>query len=275
MGLKMKYVVPRSVLHSLRRAIQATNRIASSDDSTFHSSTAQSSLLSSQPSVIDSSQTSVSLPPPLQQSPSTRQEELMKLTRDALADLCRRYGIRVSGKKPDLVSRILQVEQAVKQGLSFRESSTKLPSAPSSPPISKKPLASPSIIDDDESLLHQLRREEFQKQNRGKDYFFDPSGRYNISVDDVSTFLSSANGANSTVFSPSVLRVAEPPSQDLSISRGETSIVGDLPRFSASRRKLIRRRQSVAQSLTLAGMLRSGADVSRVDATIDGSRSPS
>ena len=94
MGLKMKYVVPRSVLHSLRRAIQATNRIASSDDSTFHSSTAQSSLLSSQPSVIDSSQTSVSLPPPLQQSPSTRQEELMKLTRDALADLCRRYGIR-------------------------------------------------------------------------------------------------------------------------------------------------------------------------------------
>lgn len=85
-------------------------------------------------------------------------------------------------------------------------------------PFQRSHWASPSIIDDDESLLHQLRREEFQKQNRGKDYFFDPSGRYNISVDDVSTFLSSANGANSTVFSPSVSRVAEPPSQDLSIS---------------------------------------------------------
>ena len=99
-----------------------------------------------------------------------------------------------------MIDRILAIEKAVREGLIMKEESQihsrlssltpiKKPSS-SSRPISsvKKPSQLLSPQDDDESLLHQLRREEFEREHQGKDYYHDEQGQYNLSLDDQSTF---------------------------------------------------------------------------------------
>ena len=99
-----------------------------------------------------------------------------------------------------MIERILAIEKAVREGLIMKEESQihsrvssltpiKKPSS-SSHPISsiKKPSQFLAPQDDDESLLHQLRREEFEREHQGKDYYHDEQGQYNLSLDDQSTF---------------------------------------------------------------------------------------
>lgn len=89
-----------------------------------------------------------------------------------------------------------------------------------------------TIIDDDESLLHQLRREEFQRARPNGDYYHNEQGQYNISLDDQTTY----EATHSVFISPSINRTqlsfqVPPPSSRLSISHSEASFLGDLPRF--------------------------------------------
>lgn len=116
------------------------------------------------------------------------------------------------------------------------------------------------IDDDDESLLHQLRREEFQRAKPNGDYYHNEQGQYNISLDDQTT----CEGTHSVFLSPSVNRTQlsfqlPPPSSRLSVSHSEASFLGDLPRFCYSwffdlslathQKKLFRRRMSIAMSM--------------------------
>ena len=212
----MKYVIPRSITNNLRRAIQAVTHIASSEESSLHtsSSTLQPSQSSFTMSVDPQSRLStsqLSIPPTLQQSRQSRTEELQKLTVEHLRELCRSYGAKTSGKKMDLISRILQMEEAVKQGLTVREelNSSIQPSQSilSPTPIRSRHISMPSAIDEDESLLHQLRREEFNRNHAGADYYHTPDGQYNLSVDDQSTFLTGTTQINASFFSPTLSRV--------------------------------------------------------------------
>lgn len=244
----MKYVIPRSIVNNLKRAIQAVTHIATSEESSLH--TSSSTLQPSQSSLVVSTDTQsrlstsqLSIPPTLQQSPQSRTEELQKLTVEHLRELCRSYGAKTSGKKADLISRILQMEGAVKQGLTVREelNSSIQPSKPlvSPTPILSRHVVVPSVVDEDESLLHQLRREEFNRIHTDEDYYHGPDGQYNLSVDDQSTYLTGTTQVNTTLFSPSISRVNGPGTgsriqlDDSSVNALETSsVLGELPQFS-------------------------------------------
>ena len=71
---------------------------------------------------------------------------------------------------------------------------------------------------DEETLLHQLRREEFERNHEGEDYYRDKDGRYNLSLDDQSDFSDATNlnanlNANfneSTWMSPTQSRLQTP-----------------------------------------------------------------
>lgn len=176
-----------------------------------------------------------------------------------------------------MINRILAIEKAVREGLVMKEESQIHSRISTLTPI-KKPTATyrvstikkssrlftPAYGDDDESLLHQLRREEFERDHQGEDYFHDEQGQYNLSLDDKSSFTTLASPSfnrtqqsvfspktqqNSTFFSPTkpqpsftsprLPRTGQPmgpPSSRLSISRSmnessEISYLGDLPYF--------------------------------------------
>ena len=67
---------------------------------------------------------------------------------------------------------------------------------------------------DEETLLHQLRREEFERNHEGEDYYRDKDGRYNLSLDDQSDFSDAtnpnANPNESTWMSPTQSRLQTP-----------------------------------------------------------------
>ena len=215
-GLQVKYVIPRSIANNLRRAIQAVTHISSSEESSLH--TSSSTLQPSQSSLIIStdpqsrlSTSQLSISSQLQQTHQSRTEDLQILTVENLREICRSYGAKTSGKKAALIGRILQMEEAVKQGLTVRE---ELNSSiqPSQSIISVTPIRShhasvTSPIDDDESLLHQLRREEFNRKHTGVDYYHTADGRYNLSIDDQSTFLTGTTQVNTSFFSPTLSRL--------------------------------------------------------------------
>lgn len=136
-----------------------------------------------------------------------------------------------------MIDRILSVEQAVKEGLSQKEERQSHLSILSLTPI-KPRYNQTADSSDDESLLHQLRREDYYRTHKGGDYYHDENGQYNISLDDQSTF--NEPSSHSLLSTPVRSRISSsfqmpPPSSRLSFTHiqdssiSETSFLGDLP----------------------------------------------
>ena len=134
-----------------------------------------------------------------------------------------------------MIDRILSVEQAVKAGLSQKEERQSQISLLSLTPIKPHHPPSPDFSEE-ESLLHQLRREEYYRTHQGGDYYHDENGQYNLSLDDQSTF-----NEPSELRTPVRSRISSsfqmpPPSARLSFTHSiqdssEASFLGDLPHF--------------------------------------------
>ena len=274
-GLQMKYSIPRSLLQRFRSALQAVSSITSTNStSQVSASVLGSSVLPDQPprtpiaSRLSTSRLSLSnMPAPIQQSPTTRSDELQKYRLDQLRELCQQYGIKKSGKKQELITRIIQAEQAVKQGLTAREELSRFPPVSSRlsslhglPATRQNGVVNNSHLNgngllsrrsrshhdqdgdenNDESLLHQLRREDYERLHPGQAYYRNADGQYDISLDDTYSFDSGENSrlnsAQVTVVSPSFSRVQpsmDPPSR---LQDGEEMIVGDVNRGEAEQR---------------------------------------
>lgn len=244
-GMNVKLIIPRSAINNLRRCLQVVFSVTSSDESTLPTGSSQlasssSSLLNCQfsstlnQSTLESSHISSRLSTALQSPSSSRADELSRQTLPALRALCKSYGVRVTGRKQELVDRLLAVENAFKQGVTAREERathrTLLPSPAKPSPVTSRLQTSSTY--GEESLLHQLRREEFERDHKEGDYFHDSLGQYRVSLDDQSSF-SLARQDNT----PSMSTMMPPPTSRLSlISEASgvsehSSILGALPRL--------------------------------------------
>lgn len=154
---------PRSAINNLRRCLQVVFSITSSDESTLPTGSSQlasssSSLLNRQSSstlnqsTLESSHISSRLSTALQSPSSSRADELSRQTLPALRALCKSYGVRVTGRKQELVDRLLAVENAFKQGVTAARNAPRTIPSSLLPP---SPRPSPPACD----LLH-LRRGE-------------------------------------------------------------------------------------------------------------------
>ena len=125
------------------------------------------------------------------------------------------------------------MEHALKQGLAARDSqaadasSSRIASPPLSPSLPPSTSLKTSHTLDDESLLHQLRREAFERAHQGQDYFRDSAGRYNISLDDRSSFFVTQPEASD--MSGTGLQGGAPAGQEESSFFERSSVLGDLP----------------------------------------------
>lgn len=247
-GMNVKLIIPRSAINNLRRCIQAVFNISSSDDSSLPIGNSQlqssSSTLNQQSSsllnqsTLDtshlSSRLSTTLPPSLQSPPSSRADDLSRQTLPALRALCKSYGVRVTGRKQELIDRVLAVENAFKQGITTREEMN-IHHSLLSTPVKSSPVTSrlqASSVYGEESLLHQLRREEFEREHKEGDFYHDSIGQYRLSLDDQSSF--SLARQDDT---PSMSTGMPPPTSRLSLiseTSGlseHSSVLGALPRL--------------------------------------------
>ena len=129
-----------------------------------------------------------------------------------------------------MIERVISVETAFREGLQHKE--MKQPPLPS--PIKQRysfdnSFMSESGEEEEESLLHQLRREEYDKNQLS--FYHDENGQYNLSMDD-----SSSLAQSSMLFSPAIDRsyhgIPPPPKSRLSLQRSslsDASYLGDLP----------------------------------------------
>ena len=280
-GMNVKLIIPRSAISNLRRCVQAVYNITSSEDSSLPSGGSQlpssssvtlnqqsssiliqqsSSILNQQfstlnqqssstlnQSTLDTSQSRISsrfstnnpAPPP---DPSSRSDELSRQTLPSLRAICKSYGVKVTGRKQELVDRILSIENAIRQGFTTRNASTAQTASVAASPT-RSFHASPvqsrvqlSTSDADESLLHQLHREQYQREHREGDFFHDAAGQYRVSIDDESTLMEAPAQASRV----SMSFMMPPPASRLSllsehsVNTSETSsLLGDLPRLCA------------------------------------------
>ena len=199
----------------------------------------QSTLDTSQSRISSRFSTNNPAPPP---DPSSRSDELSRQTLPSLRAICKSYGVKVTGRKQELVDRILSIENAIRQGFTTRNASiaqtTSVAASPTrsfhaSPVQSRVQL---STSDADESLLHQLHREQYQREHREGDFFHDAAGQYRVSIDDESTLMEAPAQASRV----SMSFMMPPPASRLSllsehsVNTSETSsILGDLPRLCA------------------------------------------
>ena len=231
-GMQVRLSIPRGHITNLRRCVAAASRLTSSEDT----SRSQTSLNTSSVLLTETSSS-------LSQS---RASELSELSYLSLRQLCKDYQIKSTGKKQELVARLVSLEQAVRSGLSVREerciesrgsrASPRPLGIPSASVGSAGSAGSPGFNgsaagramgarrgrggsgSDEETLLHQLRREEFERNHEGEDYYRDKDGRYNLSLDDQSDFSDATNlnanlNANfneSTWMSPTQSRLQTP-----------------------------------------------------------------
>ena len=227
-GMQVRLSIPRGHITNLRRCVAAASRLTSSEDT----SRSQTSLNTSSVLLTETSSS-------LSQS---RASELSELSYLSLRQLCKDYQIKSTGKKQELVARLVSLEQAVRSGLSVREerciesrgsrASPRLLGIPSASVGSVGSIGSPGFNgsaagramgarrgrggsgSDEETLLHQLRREEFERNHEGEDYYRDKDGRYNLSLDDQSDFSDAtnpnANPNESTWMSPTQSRLQTP-----------------------------------------------------------------
>ena len=221
-GMQVRLSIPRGHITNLRRCVAAASRLTSSEDT----SRSQTSLNTSSVLLTETSSS-------LSQS---RASELSELSYLSLRQLCKDYQIKSTGKKQELVARLVSLEQAVRSGLSVREerciesrgsrASTRPLGIPSASVGSVGSPGSPAgramgarrgrggSGSDEETLLHQLRREEFERNHEGEDYYRDKDGRYNLSLDDQSDFSDAtnpnANPNESTWMSPTQSRLQTP-----------------------------------------------------------------
>lgn len=278
-GMNVKLIIPRSAISNLRRCVQAVYNITSSEDSSLPSGGSQlpssssvtlnqqsssilnqqsSSILNQQSSTLnqqssstlnqstlDTSQSRISsrfstnnTTPPV--DPSSRSDELSRQTLPSLRAICKSYGVKVTGRKQELVDRILSIENAIRQGFTTRNASiAQTASVAASPTRSfhASPVQSRvqlSTSDADESLLHQLHREQYQREHREGDFFHDAAGQYRVSIDDESTLMEAPAQASRV----SMSFMMPPPASRLSllsehsVNTSETSsLLGDLPRL--------------------------------------------
>ena len=278
-GMNVKLIIPRSAISNLRRCVQAVYNITSSEDSSLPSGGSQlpssssvtlnqqsssilnqqsSSILNQQSSTLnqqssstlnqstlDTSQSRISSrfstnnqTPPV--DPSSRSDELSRQTLPSLRAICKSYGVKVTGRKQELVDRILSIENAIRQGFTTRNASiAQTASVAASPTRSfhASPVQSRvqlSTSDADESLLHQLHREQYQREHREGDFFHDAAGQYRVSIDDESTLMEAPAQASRV----SMSFMMPPPASRLSllsehsVNTSETSsLLGDLPRL--------------------------------------------
>ena len=197
----------------------------------------QSTLDTSQSRISSRFSTNNPAPPP---DPSSRSDELSRQTLPSLRAICKSYGVKVTGRKQELVDRILSIENAIRQGFTTRNASTAQTASVAASPT-RSFHASPvqsrvqlSTSDADESLLHQLQREQYQREHREGDFFHDAAGQYRVSIDDESTLME-APAQTSRV---SMSFMMPPPASRLSllsehsVNTSETSsLLGDLPRL--------------------------------------------
>ena len=236
-GIQVRLSIPHGHIANLRRCITTASRLTSSDES----SRMQTTLLNSS--------TTLTADPPSSLSQS-RLSELTELSYSSLRQLCKNYQLKTTGRKQELIDRIFSVENAVRQGLSIREERSISSYAPSTTPIPKvksrdhRPMES---LSDDESLLHQLRREEFERNHQNQDYYHDANGHYNISLDDQSSFSDVPSLAATTFISPNLSRVNHSLHSPQKSVVDTSSFLGDLPRFSVLQKKLHRRRVSIME----------------------------
>ena len=199
----------------------------------------QSTLDTSQSRISSRFSTNNPAPPP---DPSSRSDELSRQTLPSLRAICKSYGVKVTGRKQELVDRILSIENAIRQGFTTRNASTAQTASVAASPT-RSFHASPvqsrvqlSTSDADESLLHQLHREQYQREHREGDFFHDAAGQYRVSIDDESTLMEAPAQASRV----SMSFMMPPPASRLSllsehsVNTSETSsLLGDLPRLCA------------------------------------------
>lgn len=202
------------------------------------SSTLNQSTLDTSQSRISSRFSTSNTTPPV--DPSSRSDELSRQTLPSLRAICKSYGVKVTGRKQELVDRILSIENAIRQGFTTRNASiAQTASVAASPTRSfhASPVQSRvqlSTSDADESLLHQLHREQYQREHREGDFFHDAAGQYRVSIDDESTLMEAPAQASRV----SMSFMMPPPASRLSllsehsVNTSETSsLLGDLPRL--------------------------------------------
>ena len=202
------------------------------------SSTLNQSTLDTSQSRISSRFSTNNQTPPV--DPSSRSDELSRQTLPSLRAICKSYGVKVTGRKQELVDRILSIENALRQGFTTRNASiAQTASVAASPTRSfhASPVQSRvqlSTSDADESLLHQLHREQYQREHREGDFFHDAAGQYRVSIDDESTLMEAPAQASRV----SMSFMMPPPASRLSllsehsVNTSETSsLLGDLPRL--------------------------------------------
>ena len=202
------------------------------------SSTLNQSTLDTSQSRISSRFSTNNQTPPV--DPSSRSDELSRQTLPSLRAICKSYGVKVTGRKQELVDRILSIENAIRQGFTTRNASiAQTASVAASPTRSfhASPVQSRvqlSTSDADESLLHQLHREQYQREHREGDFFHDAAGQYRVSIDDESTLMEAPAQASRV----SMSFMMPPPASRLSllsehsVNTSETSsLLGDLPRL--------------------------------------------
>ena len=202
------------------------------------SSTLNQSTLDTSQSRISSRFSTNNTTPPV--DPSSRSDELSRQTLPSLRAICKSYGVKVTGRKQELVDRILSIENAIRQGFTTRNASiAQTASVAASPTRSfhASPVQSRvqlSTSDADESLLHQLHREQYQREHREGDFFHDAAGQYRVSIDDESTLMEAPAQASRV----SMSFMMPPPASRLSllsehsVNTSETSsLLGDLPRL--------------------------------------------
>ena len=202
------------------------------------SSTLNQSTLDTSQSRISSRFSTNNQTPPV--DPSSRSDELSRQTLPSLRAICKSYGVKVTGRKHELVDRILSIENAIRQGFTTRNASiAQTASVAASPTRSfhASPVQSRvqlSTSDADESLLHQLHREQYQREHREGDFFHDAAGQYRVSIDDESTLMEAPAQASRV----SMSFMMPPPASRLSllsehsVNTSETSsLLGDLPRL--------------------------------------------
>lgn len=103
----MRLTIPRGHITNLRRCVAAASRLTSSEDI----SRTQTTLNTSSVLLTETSSS-------LNQS---RVSELSELSYVSLRQLCKDYQVKSTGKKQELIDRLVSLEQAVRQGLSVRE----------------------------------------------------------------------------------------------------------------------------------------------------------
>ena len=106
-GMQVRLSIPRGHITNLRRCVAAASRLTSSEDTSRTQTTLNTSSL-----LLTETSSSLS---------QSRVSELSELSYLSLRQLCKDYQIKSTGKKQELIDRLVSLEQAVRSGLSVRE----------------------------------------------------------------------------------------------------------------------------------------------------------